>query len=74
MELRCLVGEHFLSQIKGRNLDHYRATARERYELLMQRCPGIVQRLPLTAIASFLCITPQMLSKIRKDITFEAQQ
>ena len=74
MELRCLVGEHFLGQIKGRNLDHYRATARERYELLMQRCPGIVQHLPLTAIASFLCITPQMLSKIRKDITFEAQQ
>ena len=74
MELRCLVGEHFLGQIKGRNLDHYRATARERYELLMQRCPGIVQHLPLIAIASFLCITPQMLSKIRKDITFEAQQ
>jgi CRP-like cAMP-binding protein len=29
MELRCIIGELFLSQIKNRNLDHYRATARE---------------------------------------------
>ena len=71
IELRCIIGELFLSQIKNRNLDHYRATARECYELLLKRCPGIVEHLPLTAIASFLCITPQMLSKIRKDITFE---
>ena len=74
MELRCIIGELFLSQIKSRNLDHYRATARERYELLLRRCPGIVEHLPLNAIASFLCVTPQMLSKIRKDITFDAQQ
>ena len=73
MELRCIIGELFLSQIKSRNLDHYRATARERYELLLRRCPGIVEHLPLNAIASFLCVTPQMLSKIRKDITFDAQ-
>ena len=46
----------------------------KRYELLLHRCPGIVEHLPLNAIASFLCITPQMLSKIRKDITFDAQQ
>ena len=74
MELRCIIGELFLSQIKSRNLDHYRATARERYELLLRRCPGIVEHLPLNAIASFLCVTPQMLSKIRKDITFDSQQ
>ena len=73
MELRCIIGELFLSQIKSRNLDHYRATARERYELLLRRCPGIVEHLPLNAIASFLCVTPQMLSKIRKDITFDTQ-
>ena len=41
---------------------------------MLQRCPGIVQHLPLNAISSFLCITPQMLSKIRKDITFETRQ
>ena len=41
---------------------------------MLQRCPSIVQHLPLNAISSFLCITPQMLSKIRKDITFETRQ
>ena len=72
MELRSIIGEHLLSQARARYLDFHRATARERYELLLHRCPGIVEHLPLKAISSFLCITPQMLSKIRKDITFRA--
>jgi len=38
----------------------------------MQRCPGIVDHVDLQDIASFLNITPQMLSKIRKEITFRA--
>ena len=74
MELRSIIGEHLLSQARARYLDFHRATARERYELLLHRCPGIVEHLPLNAISSFLCITPQMLSKIRKDITFRARQ
>jgi CRP-like cAMP-binding protein len=73
MELRSIIGEHLLSQARARYLDFHRATARERYELLLYRCPGIVEHLPLNAISSFLCITPQMLSKIRKDITFRAR-
>jgi len=74
MELRSLIAEHVLRQRNQSYLDFHRATARERYELLLKRCPGIVQHLPLNAISSFLCITPQMLSKIRKGITFEARQ
>ena len=74
MELRAIIAEHLLSQARARYLDFHRATARERYELLLHRCPGIVEHLPLNAISSFLCITPQMLSKIRKDITFRVQQ
>ena len=73
MELRSVIGEHILCQFHERYLDLHRTTARERYELLLQRCPGIVEHLPLNAISSFLCITPQMLSKIRKDITFEGK-
>ena len=74
MELRAVIAEHILSQFRSRYLDLHCTTARERYELLLHRCPGIVEHLPLNAISSFLCITPQMLSKIRKDITFRAQQ
>ena len=74
MKLRAVIAEHILLQFRSRYLDLHCATPRERYELLMRRCPGIVQHLPLAAIASFLNVTPQMLSKIRKDITFDTQQ
>ena len=70
MDLRCLVAEHLLSQARARYLDLHRATPLERYELLLRRCPGIARHLPLNAIASFLCVTPQQLSRIRKAVTF----
>ena len=47
---------------------------REGYELLLQRCPGIVEHLALQDLASFLCITPNYLSTIRKSITFESHK
>ena len=74
MELRSIIAEHLLSQSRACYFDLHRATARERYELLLQRCPGIVEHLALQDLASFLCITPQMLSKIRKNISFGAQK
>jgi len=74
MELRSVIAEHLLCQARACYLDLHRATARERYELLLQRCPGIVEHLALQDLASFLCITPQMLSKIRKNISFGAQK
>ena len=70
MKLRALVAEHILSQFRSRYLDLHCSTPRERYKMLMLRCPGIVEHLDLQDIASFLNITPQMLSKIRKEITF----
>lgn len=41
-------------------------TAEERYAELIQSQPGISQRVPLIYIASFLGITPESLSRIRK--------
>ena len=73
MELRSIIAEHLLSQVRRSYLELHRATARERYELLLHRCPGIVDHLSLNAISSFLSITPQMLSKIRKGITFDGK-
>ena len=72
MELRAVIAEHILCQFRSRYLDLHCTTARERYDLLMQRCPGIVKLLDLQDIASFLNVTPQMLSRIRKEISFEA--
>ena len=73
MKLRAVIAEHILFQFRSRYLDLHCTTPRERYNLLMQRCPGIVNELPLNAIASFLSVTPQMLSRIRKEITFGAK-
>ena len=73
-ELRSIIAEHLLSQARDRYLDLHRATARERYELLLQRCPGIVEHLTLQDLASFLCITPNYLSTIRKSITFGSKK
>ena len=73
MKLRSVVGELILRQHRACYLDLHRATARERYELLLRRCPGIVHHLALQDLASFLCVTPNYLSTIRKDITSEAK-
>ena len=53
-ELRAVIAEHLLCQFRSRYLDLHCTTARERYDLLMQRCPGIVGLLDLQDIASFL--------------------
>ena len=70
MELRYLISEHLLGQARARYLDFFRTTPRERYDLLMRRCPGIVDLLTLQDIASFLNVTPKTISMIRRDITF----
>jgi hypothetical protein len=70
MRLRAVIAEHILFQFRSRYLDLHCATARERYEMLMQRCPGIALHLDLKDLASFLNVTPKTISKIRKEITF----
>ena len=57
--------------VYGRDLDHYRYTARSRYRRLIYRCPQVVQMLSLKDIASFLNITPSYLSTLSKDSTNE---
>ena len=74
MKLRAIIAEHILFQFRSRYLDLHCTTARERYEMLMQRCPGIVDHLALQDIASFLNVTPQTISKIRKEITFDSRK
>ena len=74
MKLRAVIAEHLLGQFRSRYLDLHCTTARERYDLLMQRCPGIVDLLDLQDIASFLNVHPNTISKIRHDITFDGRK
>ena len=67
MELRSLIAEHMTDQFRLRYQNLYCATPRERYKLLLQRCPDIMQDVALKDIASFLNIAPTFLGKLRKE-------
>ena len=56
---------NLFKMVYSRYLDFYRYDAKGRYTLLLNRCPQVVQQLPLKDIASFLNITPSYLSTIR---------
>ena len=71
MELRSLVAEHILRQFQIRSSLLLIADSHERYLSLLRRCPGIIHDVPLKELASFIGVTRQMLSRIRKEITFE---
>ena len=66
-----LVAEEVLIEIYGRLLDFYCDTAEQRYISLLKRCPSLPQYIPLKEIASFLGVTPETVSHIRKKILLE---
>jgi CRP-like cAMP-binding protein len=47
------------------------ATAEERYISFIETYPSLVQRLPVKLIASYLNISPEFLSRIRKKIVYK---
>lgn len=63
-----IMAEQLFLQIYPRLLDTYRKTTEERYTELLQRCPYIIDVLSLREIASFLRVTPETISHIRKKI------
>lgn len=60
---KMVTGSLILSQIRMDSIQF--ESAHQRYERLLQSTPQIVQRVPLTYIASFLGITLETLSRIR---------
>lgn len=64
---RLVAEEHFF-EIYGRLLDFYCDTAEQRYTSLLTRCPNLPQYIPLKEIASFLGVTPETVSHIRKKL------
>lgn len=65
-----VTAEQLFLQTFSRYLDVYRKTPEERYRELLQRCPELLQVLPLKEVASYLRITPTTMSNIRRRITF----
>ena len=56
-------------ELQNRVLQNISSTAEERYKEFLEQYPHLSNRLPNTQIASYLGITPEFLSKIRKDMT-----
>ncbi len=60
------VGRIMEQAIQNQEFQHNRITPEEKYELLINKKPEILQKFPLKHIASYLGITPETLSRIRK--------
>ena len=65
---RVIVETRF-TELENRVLQIVSSTAEERYLTFLRQYPALSQRLPNTQIASYLGITPEFLSKIRKEIS-----
>jgi CRP-like cAMP-binding protein len=55
--------------LQNRVLQHISQPAEERYQSFLDEYPHLAVRLPNTEVASYLGITPEFLSKIRKDLS-----
>lgn len=64
---RVIVENNFI-ELQNRMLQNISMTAEERYLSFLEQYPDLSNRLPNTQIASFLGITPEFLSNIRKSI------
>ena len=56
-------------ELQNRVLQNFSSTAQQRYLIFLEQYPTLAQRLPSTQIASYLGITPEFLSKIRKELS-----
>lgn len=63
--------EQLFLDVYARYLDMFRLTPEERYRKLLDRCPDVLQLLPVKEIASYLHITPIHLSRIRRKLAYE---
>ncbi len=65
---RVIIEDKFI-ELQNHMLQSISSTAEERYVAFLEKYPKLAMRLPNTQIASYLGITPEFLSKIRKDLS-----
>ncbi|MBT8275105.1 MAG: Crp/Fnr family transcriptional regulator [Bacteroidia bacterium] len=63
-----VVTEEKYVELQNRVFQNISATAQQRYLFFLEHYPKLANRLPNTQIASYLGITPEFLSMIRKEI------
>lgn len=62
---RVITENNFIA-LQNRVLQNISSTAEERYQAFLQQYPNLANRLPNTQIASYIGITPEFLSKMRR--------
>lgn len=83
-EINAYFNDNMESQYFGRRLSEvalfstaqriisiYCDTAEERYLKLVERCPDILNRITLKELASYIMVTPETLSRIRKKVLLQ---
>lgn len=65
---RVIIENKFV-ELQNRVLQNISSTAEERYTTFLEQYPDLSNRLPSTQIASYLGVTPEFLSKIRKGLS-----
>lgn len=68
MQIRCALIEQSYLLMYNRLLDLYCKTTEELYLDLLNRCPDIQMYITLKEIASFLQVTPETISRIRRKL------
>lgn len=63
------LGRIFQQAIQNQDFQHNRLSPEQKYERLLEVKPQLLQHFPLKHIASYLGMTPETLSRIRKKIT-----
>lgn len=72
--LRHTLDEVFFADIYDRLMSLYTDSPEERYLKLISDFPEILNLVTLKEIASFICVTPETLSRIRKKISQSEEQ
>lgn len=62
------MAENIISETEIFWADYYGARKKEQYKCLMKQYPELLQRVTLAEVASYLDVTPQSLSRIRREI------
>lgn len=62
-----IITEHMLIAIQRRNDIYLQMKSKDRYHSLVNHFPSFIQRVPQYMIASYLKITPEYLSELRKN-------
>ena len=64
-----LMAEHNIVQMVTVRASLASATPKEKYLQLLKERPKVIERVPLNIIASYLDITPEHLSRVRREVT-----